>query len=75
MHHKLYDLGVFTINTDHHIMVSQNAHGTFGLNDWLLKCQSQRIAKPIQVSYKPKLELLEWNVREMFKGEGLNEIK
>lgn len=70
MHHKLYDLGVFTINTDHHVIVSQNAHGTFGLNDWLLKHHSQRIAKPIQVSYTPETEYLDWNVREVFKGEG-----
>jgi len=70
MHHKLYDLGVFTINTDHQIIVSQNAHGTFGLNDWLLKHHSQRITKPIQASYTPEIEYLDWNVREVFKGEG-----
>lgn len=63
MHHKLYDLGVFTINTQHNIIVSQNAHGTQGLDDWLLRYHSQKVIKPIEMSYMPKLEFLDWNVR------------
>ncbi len=70
MHHKLYDLGVFTINTEHNIIVSQSAHGTKGLDDWLLRYHSQKLTKPIQSSYMPELEFLDWNVREVFKGEG-----
>ncbi len=75
MHHKLYDLGVFTINTEHNIIVSQNAHGTQGLDDWLLRYHSQKLTKPIQISYMPELEFLDWNVREVFKGEGLSVYK
>jgi putative restriction endonuclease len=70
MHHKLYDLGVFTINTEHNIIVSQNAHGTQGLEDWLLRYHSQKLTRPIQNSYTPELEFLDWNVREVFKGTG-----
>lgn len=70
MHHKLYDLGVFTINTEHNIIVSQSAHGTQGLDDWLLRYHSQKLTKPIQNSYIPELEFLDWNVREVFKGDG-----
>ena len=69
MHHKLYDLGVFAINTERKIMVSQFANGSQGLEDWLLKYNHQRINSPIQTEYNPNLEYLDWNVREVFKGE------
>lgn len=70
MHHKLYDHGVFTINTDHRLIVSKNAHGSSGLEDWLLRYHREQINRPIEVSYMPHLEFLDWNVREVFKGEG-----
>ncbi len=75
MHHKLYDLGVFTINTEHNIIVSQYAHGTHGLEDWLLRYHSKKLLKPIQDSYLPEHDFLDWNVREVFKGEGLSVYK
>ena len=70
MHHKLYDHGVFTINTDHRLIVSKNAHGSSGLDDWLLRYHREQVKRPIEVSYMPHLEFLDWNVREVFKGEG-----
>lgn len=72
MHHKLYDLGVFTSNTEYNIIVSQKAHGSQGLDDWLLRYHSQKLTKPIEIYYMPEIEFLDWNVREVFKGEGLS---
>lgn len=37
MHHKLFDRGAFTLTGGMTLMVSENAHGTSGFNEWLMK--------------------------------------
>jgi putative restriction endonuclease len=68
LHHKLFDRGVFTISRDRIMIVSQDAHGTHGFNEWLLKFHGQIIREPIQEFYYPNHSYLNWHVREVFRG-------
>lgn len=68
MHHKLFDLGAFTITTEHKLLTSQHAHGSHGLEEWLLRYDQNVIAKPREGIYLPQGQYLEWHVREVFKG-------
>ncbi|MBD3842474.1 MAG: HNH endonuclease [Campylobacterales bacterium] len=68
LHHKLFDRGVFTINNERKMVVSQDAHGTNGFDEWLMRYHGNMIMKPIEESYYPKDEIIYWHVREVFKG-------
>ncbi|MBM4765120.1 hypothetical protein GNT69_23065 [Bacillus sp. B15-48] len=68
LHHKLFNRGVFTLSNERKMIVSQEAHGTHGLNEWLLKFHGQIIRKPIEDIYYPNDSYLNWHVREVFKG-------
>lgn len=72
MHHKLFDSGVFTVDESLRLIISQNAHGSNGFNDWLMRYHTQKITFPIQKSYYPEPEYLNWHLREVFKGERLD---
>lgn len=70
MHHKLFDHGVFTINNDRRFIVSQNANGSNGLNEWLMQFHGKEVRGPIQDIYVPNEDFLHWHVKEVFKGDG-----
>ena len=36
LHHKLFDRGAFTLSNDLEILVSDDAHGTAGFQEWLM---------------------------------------
>jgi len=68
MHHKLFDRGAFTLTGDMTLMVSENAHGTSGFNEWLMKYHGKEIRPPQSPSYYPEPTFVTWHVREVFKG-------
>lgn len=68
LHHKLFDRGVFTITHDRRLIVAEEAHGTTGFDEWLMKYHGKEIHMPINPLYLPQIMFLEWHVREVFKG-------
>ncbi|RXZ80913.1 restriction endonuclease [Paenibacillaceae bacterium] len=68
LHHKLFDRGVFTITEDRVLLVSEQAHGTNGFEDWLMKFHSQKVRSPIHPVYEPKDHFINWHIREVFRG-------
>jgi putative restriction endonuclease len=68
LHHKLFDRGVFTLTTERKMIVSQDAHGTHGFEEWLMRFNGQEVREPIQSYYYPDSAFLHWHVREVFKG-------
>ncbi|WP_309087883.1 phosphorothioated DNA-binding restriction endonuclease [Domibacillus sp.] len=68
LHHKLFDRGVFTLNPERILIVSEEAHGTSGFEEWLMKYHSKPISKPISQYYEPDQSFLSWHVKEVFKG-------
>jgi putative restriction endonuclease len=68
LHHKLFDRGVFTLTPERKMVVSQEAHGTHGFEEWLLRFNGQAVREPIQEYYYPESSFLHWHVREVFRG-------
>ena len=69
LHHKLFDRRVFTLNDDRVLVVSENATGTTGFEDWLMQYHGEPIRKPVRSSYRPYAEYTGWHIREVFRGK------
>ncbi|MGN8845336.1 phosphorothioated DNA-binding restriction endonuclease [Niallia sp. HCP3S3_B10] len=68
LHHKLFDRGVFTLSPERKMIVSQDAHGTHGFDEWLMRYNGEAIREPIQSYYYPDHSFLKWHVNEVFRG-------
>ncbi|WP_034761756.1 phosphorothioated DNA-binding restriction endonuclease [Rossellomorea vietnamensis] len=68
LHHKLFDRGVFTFTPERRMVISQDAHGSNGFEEWLMRFNGQLVREPIQSYYYPDQSFLHWHVREVFKG-------
>lgn len=69
MHHKLFDRGAFTLSMQRQILVSDDAHGSIGFQEWLMRFHGQRINFPQRQSYYPDVEFIGWHVNEVFQGD------
>ena len=68
LHHKLFDRGAFTLSQELEILVSDEAHGFIGLQEWLIKFHGKGINFPQRQSYCPKPNFIGWHIREVFQG-------
>jgi putative restriction endonuclease len=68
LHHKLFDRGVFTLNEKMVFQVAENAHGTHGMEEWLMRYHGLEVRKPRSSDYYPSDNYINWHVREVFKG-------
>jgi putative restriction endonuclease len=68
MHHHLFDRGALAFTNERQLLVSEEVHGTSGLDEWLFRFEGQIINKPQRESYLPKLEFLHWHRTEVFKS-------
>jgi putative restriction endonuclease len=69
LHHKVFDLGVFTLNPEGMLLVSDQAHGTTGFEESLLRFHGGPVHAPQRPEYRPRADYTNWHVREVFKGE------
>ena len=69
MHHKLLDRGAFTLSMQWQVLVSDDAHGSVGFQEWLMKFHGQRINLPQRQTYYPDMDFIGWHVREVFQGD------
>ena len=69
LHHKLFDRGAFTLSKQRQILVSDDAHGTKGFQEWLMDFHGEKINFPQRRSYYPDMEFIDWHVREVFQGD------
>ncbi len=67
LHHKAFDLGAFTIDSDRVLVVSEQAHGQRGFTEWLLTFHGQPVRPPLREAYSPAADYLEWHERQVFK--------
>ncbi len=68
LHHKVFDLGAFTIRpTDYVMLFSQHL---FGNAEQLLSYHGAGIQLPQSASYLPKSEFLGWHADQVFKKPG-----
>ena len=68
LHHKLFDRGAFTLSNQLQILVSDDAHGSVGFEEWLLRFHGRNINFPQRQSYYPQGNFVGWHVREVFQG-------
>ena len=68
LHHKLFDRGAFTLSKQLEVLVSDDAHGSVGFQEWLMRFHGKKINFPQRRSYYPKVDFIGWHVREVFQG-------
>lgn len=68
MHHKLFDLGAFTVSDELSLGVSQRANGSTGLSEWLMMFHGRALRNPQSEAWRPSGEFLKWHREEVFHG-------
>lgn len=69
LHHKLFDRGAFTLSNELEILVSDDAHGTAGFHEWLMRFHGEKLNFPQRQVYYPNEDYTSWHVKEVFQGE------
>ena len=69
IHHKLFDRGAFTLSNEMEILVSEDAHGSAGFDEWLMRFHGEKLNCPQRKTYYPSEDFTRWHVREVFQGE------
>lgn len=70
MHHKLFDLGAFTLNKKQRFLVSEKVIGTDGFDLWLGRFHGDQISRPVRGVYEPSVDYIAWNHNQVFKSPG-----
>lgn len=68
LHHKLFDRGAITLDKNFVLRVAENAHGTCGFVEWLMRYHGKPIRRPQSPQYYPADNYINWHVREVFHG-------
>jgi putative restriction endonuclease len=68
LHHKTFDLGAFTVKHDGVLLVSDQAHGTSGFVETLMRHHGKRVRPPQRAEWRPDPARLNWHAKEVFKG-------
>jgi putative restriction endonuclease len=69
LHHKTFDLGVFTVGSDSVVTVSEEASGICGFQEAILSFHGKTLRSPIQQEARPAAEFIDWHWREVFRGK------
>ncbi len=70
LHHKLFDLGAFTLDEDRQFLVSEKVVGTDGFDLWLERFHGDTINRPVRAVYEPGVDYIAWNHEQVFKSPG-----
>jgi putative restriction endonuclease len=68
IHHKLFDLGAFTILESSRLAVSEHVTGTGQFDHILLRHHMTEISKPLRSAYEPNSVFLKWHRDQVFKS-------
>ena len=69
LHQRLFDRGAFSLSDELQIMVSDEANGSAGFQEWLMRFHGQHLKFPQRQSYYPDGKFVSWHVKEVFQGE------
>jgi putative restriction endonuclease len=70
LHHKLFDLGAFTLDEDRQFLVSEKVVGTDGFDLWLGRFHGEEVSRPVRAVYEPEVDYIAWNHEQVFKSPG-----
>jgi putative restriction endonuclease len=65
LHHKLFDLGAFTLEPGGCFLVSEQAHGSAGFEDSLMRHHGSPVRKPQRPEWHPASEYLACDERQL----------
>jgi putative restriction endonuclease len=68
LHHKTFDLGAYTLSPAGVLLVSDQAHGTAGFEEGLMRHHGRPVRPPQRTTWAPEPDFLAWHGREVFKG-------
>jgi putative restriction endonuclease len=68
LHHKLLDLGAYTVSPQGVVLVSDQATGTDGFAEALMRHHSKPVREAQRPEWRPRPDHLDWHGREVFKG-------
>lgn len=66
LHHKLFDRGAFTVDSEHCALISERAYGTEGFVEHLGRYHKRALLAPNRSAYRPGGEFLKWHMNEVF---------
>jgi putative restriction endonuclease len=69
LHHKTFDLSAYTVSSGGVLLVSDQANGGEGFQETLMRHHGKTIRSPQRPEWKPESVFLEWDAREVFKGQ------
>ena len=69
LHHKLFDRGAFALSDKLEILVSDDAHGSAGFDEWLMRFHGEKLNFPQRQTYYASENFTRWHIREVFQGE------
>jgi putative restriction endonuclease len=71
LHHKLFDLGAFTLSLDRRprVLVSRDVHGGDFARTMLMSLHGREIRSPQDPLWLPDPEFIRWHHAEVFKGD------
>lgn len=69
LHQRLFDRGAFTLSKQLQVMVSDEANGSAGFQEWLMRYHGETVGFPQRKSYCPDGAYISWHVKEVFQGE------
>lgn len=68
LHHKVFDLGAFTVSPNLRVLVSEEASGLCGFNEHLLVFHGRELLRPIRPDSLPSAGFIDWHRHEVFRG-------
>jgi putative restriction endonuclease len=68
LHHKMFDLGAFTVRHDRVLLVSELVNGVVAFEEALFRHHGKGIRKAQRPEWRPAAEHLDWHRDEVFKG-------
>ena len=69
LHQRLFGRGAFSLSEQLKILVSDEANGSEGFQEWLMRFHGQRLKFPQRLSYYPDEKYVSWHVKEVFQGD------
>jgi putative restriction endonuclease len=68
LHHKLFDIGAFTLGEERRVLISEQAHGTQQFDEILMRHHGRHLNAPVRAEHHPAQPYVEWHRSEVFKG-------
>lgn len=69
LHHKLFDIGAFTLGDERRVLVSEEAHGTDQFDHILLRHHGNRLNAPVRAEHHPSTQFVDWHRSQVFRGQ------